>query len=108
MKNKKVLIIGGIAAIAVIAVIVIAIVIGSKNKLSASTMRLLQIEGTVTLQSGGKQKQIIDNLKLNSGDVLSTGVKSLAGIALDDAKAVRLEESSEAEPMRLLRYVQLP
>ena len=97
MKNKKALIIGAAVAVMLIAVVVIALIIGNKNKLSATTMRLLQIEGTVTLQSGGKQKKIIDNLKLNSGDVLTTGVKSLAGIALDDSKAVRLEESSEAE-----------
>ena len=69
----------------------------NKDKISATTMRLLRIQGKVNLESGGKKKDIIDNLKLNSGDVLSTETASLASIALDDTKMITLEESSEAE-----------
>ena len=97
MKNKKALIIGIAATVVLIAVVVLILVFSGKDKLSATTMRLLKIEGTVTLESKGKTKTIIDNLKLNSGDVLSTAVKSLASISLDDYKAVTLQESSVAE-----------
>ena len=98
MNKKKNLIMVIIAALVVIAAIIAVIFIfNGKDKISATTMRLLRIQGTVTLQSGGKKKDIIDNLKLNSGDLLATEAASLASIALDDTKMITLEETSEAE-----------
>ncbi|MBO4390185.1 MAG: FecR domain-containing protein [Lachnospiraceae bacterium] len=97
MGKKKIGIIGGsVAAVLFIAAVAIFLIFG-KDKLSATSMRLLRIEGVVTLQSGGKTKTIVDNLKLASGDVLSTEKDSLASIALDDSKAVTLQENSSAE-----------
>ena len=98
MSKGKKLIIAIVAALVVVAaVIAVIFVVRDKNKISATTMRLLRIQGKVALESGGKKKDIIDNLKLNSGDVLSTEIASLASIALDDTKMITLEESSEAE-----------
>ena len=97
MSKKKKLIIGAAAAVILIAAVVIVLILNSRNKMTASTMRLLQIKGEVTLESGGKKKEIIENIKLNSGDILSTAVDSLASISLDDNKMITLEEESEAE-----------
>ena len=101
MNKKKGLIIGGIVAtIAVIAIVVVILLSGKGDKIAATTMRLLRIEGTVILESGGVKKEIINNLKLNSGDKLTTEAASLASISLDDYKAVTLEELSIAEFMQ--------
>ena len=98
MGKKKGLIIGGVAAaVVIIAAVVVVLLFGKDKKIAATTMRLLRIEGTVTLESGGVKKDIVNNLKLNSGDVLSTETESLASISLDDNKAVTLEELSSAE-----------
>ena len=95
-KRKKVLI--SLAALALILVIaVIAVHFLGKGRISATTMRLLRIEGEVSLESGGKTKKIVDNLRLARGDIVSTKSNSLASIALDDSKAVTLQEQSSAE-----------
>lgn len=65
--------------------------------LSASTMRLLRLEGTVKLFEKDKERTITDNLRLNAGNVLNTEAKSLAGIALDDTKIVTIDELSCAQ-----------
>ena len=100
MNKKKTLIIVGIVALVAIVGVVIVLLMGKNGKISATTMRLLRIEGTVTLESAGVKKEIINNLKLNSGDVLTTEEASLAGISLDDYKAVTLQEMSAAEFMQ--------
>lgn len=97
MEKKKILMISGIALVAVLVTAVLLIHFLGKDRIAATTMRLLRIEGEVTLESGGKKKKIVDNLRLASGDVLSTEKASLASIALDDSKAVTLQESSSAE-----------
>ena len=69
MNKKKGLIIGGVAAaVVIIAAVVAVLLFGKDKKVAATTMRLLRIEGTVTLESGGVKKDIVNNLKLNSGD----------------------------------------
>ena len=67
------------------------------NNLSASTMRLLKLEGTVKLYENDKERTITDNLRLNAGNILNTESKSLAGIALDDTKIVTIDELSRAQ-----------
>ncbi len=85
-----------IPAVVIIGVIVLIIVMNSG--LTATTMRLLRIEGTVTLQdASGEQRTIVDNIRFSSGDALSTGPASLASIAFDDHKIVTLDENSRAE-----------
>lgn len=90
----KSVIIGG-AAVLIIGIIVLIIFLNSG--ITASTMRLLKIEGNVTLQDvNGNDKSLVDNMRFTSGDVLNTGAQSLASIALDDSKTVTLEENSRA------------
>ena len=86
-----------IAVVAVVAVAIIAVVFINSGKLTASTMRMLRIEGVVKLFEQEKEKTITDNLRLNAGNVLNTADSSLAGIALDDTKIVTINELSNAK-----------
>lgn len=84
---------------AMTAVLIAALALGTTacgNDLTASTMRLLRMEGTVRLFEKDKEKTLSDNLRLNAGNKLNTEAKSLAGIALDDTKVVTIDELSSA------------
>ena len=94
-KKKKVIIGAAIGAVVLVAVIVVLLL--NKDRIKASTMRLLRIVGEVTLEDGKKKKTIIDNLRLADGNALSTGSESLASVGLDDTKIISLEENSRAE-----------
>ena len=85
-----------IPSVVIIGVIILIIVLS--NGLTATTMRLLRIEGTVTLEDAtGAQREIVNSMRFDSGDAISTGAASLASIQLDDHKIVTLEENSRAE-----------
>ena len=60
-------------------------------------MRLLKKEGEVKLFDKDKEKTIIDNLRLASGNALTTAAESIASIALDDTKIVTLNNNSRAD-----------
>lgn len=94
--DKKKLIIA-IAAVAVIAIVAIVLLILGNGGVRATTMRLLRMEGTVTLEENGKSKTIIDNLRLKSGNAINTEGSSLASIGLDETKIVTMDELSRAE-----------
>lgn len=94
--DKKKLIIA-IATVAVIAIVAIVLVLLSKGGIRATTMRLLRMEGTVTLEENGKSKTVLDNLRLKSGNAINTEGASLASIGLDETKIVTLDELSRAE-----------
>ena len=90
-------IICGAAAVAVIAIAVVCIVLG-RNGYLASTMRLLRVEGTVSIEdSSGGTKPVTNNIRFQSGDALNTGEDGLASVGLDDTKIVTLQNSSRAE-----------
>ena len=87
-----------IAIPAVVIIGIIVLIIFLNSGLTATTMRLLRVEGTVTLQdASGAERTIVDNIRFSSGDALSTGSASLASIAFDDHKIVTLDENSRAE-----------
>ncbi|MBQ6406682.1 MAG: FecR domain-containing protein [Butyrivibrio sp.] len=87
-----------IIALIVIAAIVAGILIFlNGQKLSATTMRLLKIQGIVKLFDKDKEKTITDNLRLSNGNILSTESESLASIALDETKIVTINDNSRAE-----------
>ena len=94
--SKKLLIIASAVLLAVVAAVVF-IVIGTNNKLKATTMRLLKMEGTVTLEENGVAKTVKENLRFKSGDALSTDVASMVAVGLDDTKVITLDEESRAE-----------
>lgn len=66
------------------------------SRITATTMRILRLEGEVTLEEDGKNKTVRESLRLNSGNALSTALKSLVSIGLDDTKIVTLDERSRA------------
>ncbi|MBO7387010.1 MAG: hypothetical protein J6U15_04325, partial [Lachnospiraceae bacterium] len=93
--KKQLIIIGAIAAAVVIGV-VLFLALGN-DSIRATTMKLLRMEGEITLEENGKTKEVKENLRLKSGNALSTGVKSLVSVGLDDTKIVTLNEESRAE-----------
>ena len=96
--KKKIILFASIAAILVIAGIVAYFVFfGNKNKVKATTMRLLRIVGEVTLEENGVLKTVMEDLRLSDGNALSTGAQSLVSVGLDDYKIINLEENSRAE-----------
>ena len=92
-KKKKIVMIVVAAILLVIAVIIF---LYFRSQIRATTMRILRIEGEVTLEDNGKPKSITNNMRLNSGNALSTAVKSLVSIGLDEVKIVTLDERSRA------------
>ena len=92
-KRKKIIIL--VAAILVVVVAIICAFYFS-SKIRATTMRILRMEGEVSLEENGKSKSVRENLRLNSGNALSTAVKSLVSIGLDETKIITLDELSRA------------
>ncbi|MBQ6589876.1 MAG: FecR domain-containing protein [Butyrivibrio sp.] len=91
-----------IKKIAVIAAILMASVAGIiifiySQRLTATTMRLLKMQGIVKLFDKEKEKTIIDNIRLASGNSIKTEAASLAAIALDDSKVVTINDESRAQ-----------
>ena len=84
--------------VVVIAAVVIICLLLNKGGYTATTMRLLRVEGTVNIEdSKGNQKPVIDNIRFQSGDALNTGADGLASVGLDDTKIVTLQNDSRAE-----------
>ncbi len=93
-KKKKII----ICVIAVILVAVALIVfLYFKSQIRATTMRILRLEGEVTLTDDGKEKTVRENIRLNDGNALATAIKSLVSIGLDDTKIITLDQLSRAE-----------
>lgn len=95
-KNKIIAVI--VAAVAVIAVVAAVCIFFTRNNYLANSMRLLRIEGTVSIEdSKGGSKPVIDNMRFRSGDALITGSDGLASVGLDDTKIVTLQNDSRSE-----------
>ena len=95
------------AAVAVIAAVIVVIVL-SRNVYVANTMRLLRVEGTVTIEdSKGGIKPVINNIRFQSGDALSTGSDGLASVGLDDTKIITLQNDSRAEFTKQGKHLEL-
>ncbi len=92
-KRNRILILGGVILLIIAAVLIFWF----RSQIRATTMRILRIEGEVTLEDNGKPKTITNNLRLNSGNSLSTAIQSLVSIGLDDTKIVTLDQKSRAE-----------
>jgi len=97
MSKKEKIVVSSIAVVIVLAVAA-AIAVIANNRYLATTMRLLRVEGTVNIEdSTGAVKPVIDNIRFESGDALSTGSDGLASVGLDDTKIVTLENDSRVE-----------
>ena len=93
-KKKKIII---IAAVALLVVIGLIIFLANRGGISATTMRVIRLEGNVSLQENGVLKAIKENLRLVSGNTIDTSESSTVSIGLDDSKIVTMDELSSAE-----------
>ena len=109
-ENKKKIGKKGIIIIAIVALLLIAgliIFFLFRGKIRATTMRLLRLEGTVSMEENGREKAVKENLRLKSGNALNTEIESLVSIGLDDAKVVTMNETSRAEFTQKGKYLDL-
>ena len=95
MDKKKKFIIIAFAVLLAVAVFIIFLV--SVRGISATTMRVIHLEGDVSLQDNGILKTIRENLRLSSGNEIDTAESSSVSISLDDAKVVTMDQLSHAE-----------
>ena len=103
-KKITVAVIAGVA----VAAVGITIFLIHRNNILATTMRLLKVEGTVNIEdASGNVKPVIDNIRFQSGDTLSTGADGLASIGLDDTKIVTLQNDSSAEFIKNGKQIEL-
>jgi hypothetical protein len=94
--KKQIIIITTAVAVVIVASVLIWL-FSADGPIRATTMRLLRMEGTVTLEENGENKTVKENLRFKSGDAVSTDVQSLVSVGLDDTKIVTLDEESRAE-----------
>ena len=107
MPKEKKIAFSVFAAIILIAIVVFIVLIARRGYL-ATTMRLLRVEGTVNIEySNGNVKPVIDNIRVQSGDALSTGSDGLASVGLDDTKIVTLQNDSRAEFIKRHKQLEL-
>ena len=107
MPKEKKIAFSVFAAIILIAIVVFIVLIARRGYL-ATTMRLLRVEGTVNIEdSNGRVKPVIDNIRFQSGDALSTGSDGLASVGLDDTKIVTLQNDSRAEFIKRNKQIEL-
>lgn len=65
---------------------------------TATTMQLLHYEGSVDIEdAAGKSSPVMDNSRINSGNMLHTGAESNASVGLDPAKTVTLDENTKVK-----------
>ena len=105
-KQKITILVLSVAVVAAVAVV--AGILLTRNDYLAKTMRLLRVEGTVTIedQKGGT-KPVADNVRFQSGDALSTGSDGVASVGLDDKKIVSLNNDSRAEFVKNGKHLEL-
>ncbi len=105
-KQKITILVLSVAVVAAVAVV--SGILLTRNDYLAKTMRLLRVEGTVTIedQKGGT-KPVADNVRFQSGDALSTGSDGVASVGLDDKKIVTLNNDSRAEFVKNGKHLEL-
>ncbi len=96
-----------IAVAAVLFIAIFAAIFAFRGKISAVSMRIIQFEGTVSLEERGKPKTIRNNARLNGEDTVSTESNSTVKIGLDDYKIVSLRELSRARISKNGRMLEL-
>lgn len=106
LSTKKKVILSSVTATVVIGIVVACILLS--RGYYAKTMRLLRIEGTVNIEdANGNARPVLNNVRFNSGEALSTGSDGLASVGLDDTKIVTLENDSRVEFTKSLNCLEL-
>ena len=81
--------------LALILTVGLAVPASAADQAKATTMRLVQTSGTVTVQdSSGVNQTVIQDMRLYSGYTITTGSGSYAYISLDDSKAIKLDQNT--------------
>jgi hypothetical protein len=106
LSTKKKVILSSVTAAVIIGIVVACILLS--RGYYAKTMRLLRIEGTVNIEdANGNARPVLNNVRFNSGEALSTGSDGLASVGLDDTKIVTLENDSRVEFTKSLNSLEL-
>ncbi len=96
-KKKKKVILLSIIAFLLVAAVTAGILI-YRDRITAISIRLQRMVGIVNLYDAkGKEKTLIEEMRLNSGHRLTTGGASLVTVSLDDTKLLTMEETSVGE-----------
>ena len=68
------------------------------NVITAVTMRIQRLVGTVNLYNeSGAEQSLREKMRLGAGQTVTTGGESLIMVSLDDTKLMTMEESSRAD-----------
>ena len=94
--KKKRLIVIIIAAFLVCGIITGLLIFQSKY--TALSIRLQRLVGVVNLyDKNGSERSLVEKMKLNSGNKITTATESLVTVSLDNTKLLTMEETSAAE-----------
>ena len=75
---------------------------------TVATMSLQSHKGTVKItDSKGKSRSVLENVRFNSGDTVSTGKDCTASVALDSNKVVSMSENSTVEFKKQTNAIEL-
>ena len=83
-------------------------VIAAAEDATATTMRLVQYEGTITVKNAsGKTLKLSKDMRLYNNYQITTDRKSYAYISLDNEKAIKLDASSKVTISRQGRKLEI-
>lgn len=89
-KDKKLPIIIGAVAVAVIAVIVVVVIMNKGHRV----IKVESFQGSVTLERGSSEKDIVDGMNLKSEDTVTTGSDGLVELLVDEDKHIVAEANT--------------
>ncbi len=96
-RSKKLIPIILCAVLLIAGVVAAVLLLNGKNKLSAVVIRLIERDGTVAMQDEkGAARELLDNMRLNSGSLLTTGSDGLLKLDMDATKIITMVEDSRA------------
>ncbi len=94
-RRKRLIVVCIIAA--VVLLLAIAYFFYYRDLISAVTMRIQRLVGTVNLYNEeGNEQSLREKMRLGAGQTITTAGESLIMVSLDDAKLMTMEESSRA------------
>ena len=91
MNRKTIGILCGVAA-TVLAVVIGIVFFGKNDELTATTMRVMNFTGDVSLEADGKPAKLRNDMLMRSGNSLETQDDSYVDLNLDEKKAVGLDQ----------------
>lgn len=89
-----------IIAVIIGAILIIGIIIGLiifRNTITAVTMRIQRLVGSVNLYADGQEQTLREQMRLGAGQTITTGSQSLIMVSLDETKLLTMEENSSAD-----------